>query len=201
MFGTFILTLSLAALPQVHRPAPPPDCELEVLPPQALDDRAIAEFNAAVDRYVLLHRRLERYLPPEQMFDDPEAMLEARDDLADMLRAARPNARAGNIFSAGPAQLLRRTIANTLLRHGYDPKDMIGWLNEDPLPGSKRPEVNGRYDWGLGASMWPALLQVLPPLPRELEYRIVGNELVLIDVHAALIVDILENAMFTEEEE
>jgi hypothetical protein len=43
--------------------------------------------------------------------------------------------------------------------------------------------------------MWPALLQVLPPLPRELEYRFVDRDLVLIDIHADLVVDILKEAL------
>lgn len=60
--------------------------------------------------------------------------------------------------------------------------------------------TNGRYDWGLGAWMWPALLKALPPLPRELEYRLVGNQLVLIDLHADLVVDTLDHALYLEEE-
>jgi hypothetical protein len=199
MLGHLVVSLSLAALPQVHAFEPPPDCELEVLTPQRLEERALSEFNEAVERYVLLHRRLERYLPPEQMFDDPEEMMEARDALADAIRDARPNARPGNIFTAGPAQLFREIIWNTLVEYEYEPDEVIGWLNEEPLPGATRPVVNGRYDRGLGAWMWPALLHALPPLPRELEYRLVDADLVLIDVHANLVVDILENAMPVEE--
>jgi hypothetical protein len=51
------------------------------------------------------------------------------------------------------------------------------------------------YDWRLGAWMWPALLQVLPPLPPDLQYRIVDDDLVLIDLRASLVVDILEDAL------
>ena len=200
MLGPFILLASFTLAPQVHPPARPPDCELEVLSPQTLDERALAEFNAAVDEYVWLHRLLERSFPPEQMFDDPEEMIKAADGLARALRNARPHAKPGNIFSAGPAHLFRRIIGETLVRYEYEPKDLIGWLNDEPLPGARLPKVNGRYDWGLGAWMWPALIKALPPLPRELEYRLVGNQLVLIDLHADLVVDILENAVYAEEE-
>ena len=139
-------------------------------------------------------------MPPEQMFDDPETMLEASDMLADAIRDVRPNARPGHIFTASPAQYFRTVISNTLVRYEYDAADISRWLNDEVLPGAKPPVVNGRYDWRLGAWMWPALLQVLPRLPRELEYRIVGADLVLIDLHANLVVDILENAMPVEEE-
>jgi hypothetical protein len=39
-----------------------------------------------------------------------------------------------------------------------------------------------------------ALLWALPALPGELEYRIVGRDLVLWDEHAALIIDFIPNA-------
>jgi hypothetical protein len=44
--------------------------------------------------------------------------------------------------------------------------------------------------------MTPAvILEALPPLPEELQYRFVGPTLVLLDVHADLVVDILPNAL------
>jgi hypothetical protein len=44
----------------------------------------------------------------------------------------------------------------------------------------------------------PQLLQVLPPLPVELQYRIIGRDLVLWDHHADLIVDFLPGAFINE---
>jgi len=43
--------------------------------------------------------------------------------------------------------------------------------------------------------VWPALLAALPALPEELEYRFVGWDLVLVDTHADLVVDILKDAL------
>ena len=43
--------------------------------------------------------------------------------------------------------------------------------------------------------MWPSLLAVLPPLPEGLEYRFADRDLVLIDIHASIVVDILVNAL------
>ena len=43
--------------------------------------------------------------------------------------------------------------------------------------------------------MFPCVIAALPPLPPELQYRIVGDTLVLIDVHASLIVDLLPRAL------
>jgi hypothetical protein len=39
------------------------------------------------------------------------------------------------------------------------------------------------------------MIEALPPLPDELQYRIVGRDLVLVDVHANLVVDILREAL------
>ena len=39
------------------------------------------------------------------------------------------------------------------------------------------------------------VIDVLPPLPDELQYRLVGGHLVLVDIHAGLVVDILRHAL------
>ncbi len=43
----------------------------------------------------------------------------------------------------------------------------------------------------------PLLIAALPPLPPELEYRFIGQSLVLWDVHANLIVDFMPGAFTT----
>ena len=48
---------------------------------------------------------------------------------------------------------------------------------------------------GVPAHTWPSLLRRLPPLPLELEYRFVGTSLLIVDVRAGLIVDLLEAAL------
>ena len=45
------------------------------------------------------------------------------------------------------------------------------------------------------ATMPPSLLAVLPTLPKELEYRIIGKYLILRDVDAALILDVIPDAV------
>jgi len=43
--------------------------------------------------------------------------------------------------------------------------------------------------------MWPCIIEALPPLPDELQYRTLGRDLVLVDVHANLVLDILREAL------
>jgi len=43
------------------------------------------------------------------------------------------------------------------------------------------------------STMPPDVLAALPKLPENLEYRFVGNRLILLDVEAHLVVDFVEN--------
>ena len=55
--------------------------------------------------------------------------------------------------------------------------------------------VNGDFPWAIGTAMVPCVIEALPPLPPELQYRMVGRDLVVIDLHAGLVVDILPLAL------
>ena len=66
---------------------------------------------------------------------------------------------------------------------------------EAPKP-TFRIRINTPYPSELPLSTVPyPLLSVLPPLPAELEYRIVGPDLVLLDIDAQMVVDVLRNAV------
>ena len=57
------------------------------------------------------------------------------------------------------------------------------------------PLVNGAFSWRTAVPTPPCVLAVLPPLPDELQYRFVGRDLVLVDIEANLIVDVLPEAI------
>ena len=116
--------------------------------------------------------------------------------LAAAIRAERPDARQGDLFTLALGPELRARINDALLDHGFTAADVFASAQVDrtdrpPL----RLQVNGPFFWVLADAMFPCVIEALPPLPPELQYRIVGNDLVLIDVHASLIVDILPNAL------
>jgi hypothetical protein len=57
-------------------------------------------------------------------------------------------------------------------------------------------QVNAKYPEGTPLpTMPPNLLVRLPPLPEELEYRIIGKDLILRDADANLIVDFIPGAI------
>jgi hypothetical protein len=195
MIASLLFHVPLILTPIVSLPAPTAACQFDVLTPMAMEERVIAQFTTATAQYAALHRRLERSLPPEQMFDDPEDMFEARAALRTAILAARPMARQGNVFTPAVANVIRARLVAAMQARGHSAEQVLDAINEERLPGMPDPEVNHEYPWGIGSAMWPSLLHALPALPRELEYRFSDRDLVLIDVHANLVVDILDDAL------
>jgi hypothetical protein len=58
-----------------------------------------------------------------------------------------------------------------------------------------RPRAGEAVPWNAGPVMWPVMLAGLPELPPELEYRFLGRHLIIVDVLANLIVDLLHDAL------
>jgi hypothetical protein len=160
----------------------------------------VAEFTARVDAYMTLRREVAHGVPAEWIFEDPAEMLAERKALRQAIRDARPDARTGDLFTPRAAVAFRRIVAATAAEQRVDPKDVVRALRAERIPGARPPVVNRPYDWRLGAWMWPALLHALPPLPPDLQYRIVDDDLVLIDLRASLVVDILEDVMTADED-
>ena len=155
----------------------------------------VAAFEVRVDEYWALHRRFERLLEPGTMFLDPSHDYAARQALADLLRAARPGAGEGDLFTPDVAEVFRVRIAQALIATRRTASDLLRGDDEDEWPGLAPPVVNGAFNWRWRNVMWPSILFALPPLPDDLEYRFVGVDLILVDVHANLVVDILRDAL------
>ena len=191
-----MLALIVLQLPLALSPNPvPPTCQLEVLPPAVLEERVLRNFDRGVNQYIRLHRRLERSLPPEHLFDDSEDMSLATDALHAALVDARPNAQEGSIFTPAVAHVLPARLERAIARLGRAPGEVWLAMNRGYISGVPEIRVNDRFPPIRYARVWPALLDALPALPDELEYRFVDRDLVLVDVHADLVVDILKDAL------
>ena len=163
-------------------------------------DVGIETFHAKVTEYLRMRQAITETLAPDRPFLDPGEMRRTRAQLRAAIQDRRAGARAGDVFTKEAAPAFRRIIAAVVAASGTDPRDLVEWFNAERLPGARPPRVNGTYDWRLGAWMWPALVRELPPLPPELEYRIVDDDLVLIDPRASLVVDMLDDALDVGEE-
>jgi hypothetical protein len=152
----------------------------------------VAAFTAAARQYVDMHRRLEQLVGPITLNSSVESINRSMQALATAIRAERPDAKQGDLFTPALGRELRALVGGALLEHGFSAtavrtNELLAGID----PTTVHLRVNGTFPWGLGVSMFPCVIEALPPLPAELQYRIVGNDLVLIDVHASLIVDIL----------
>lgn len=160
------------------------------------DSDGVVAFSRAAESYTFMHRRLERRLPVAEVNANAETIRRVIDAMATAVRAARPDARQGDFFNPIVQQTIRTRIARALKAHGMTPADVrAAELAEGVDSSAVKLTVNGDFPWAIATAMLPSVLEALPPVPPELNYRIVGRDLVLIDVHAGLVVDILPLAL------
>lgn len=163
--------------------------------PDEAQPASLMKFTAAIHEYVQLHHHIERQLPPFLPHSDAQDLIESSEAMAAAVKAGRANAREGDLFTPEVAVLLRTRVSDALAARGFLPEEMVAATLEEADEGAAAPVVNGRFPWRRGAAMWPCVLDALPRLPQELQYRFVGRDLVLVDTHADLVVDILRNAV------
>lgn len=156
----------------------------------------VAAFVEATRDYAAMHRRLEQQIGPIDVgmpIDDINRNMQA---LAAAIRAERRDAKQGDLFTPALARELRIRINDALFEHDFTAVDVLVAGRVEGIDYERiRLQVNGTFPWILGVAMFPCLIEALPSLPPELQYRIVGQDLLLIDVHASLIVDILPAAL------
>ena len=153
----------------------------------------LAAFDQSIQDYMDLHQRLARARPPLTVTADPAQLRDAIDSLGQAIQLARLSAQPGDIFTAAVARVLRRRIHRALW--AFDMPVLISEIGEDDEADTPTPVVNGPFPWSVDNAMWPSVLAALPQLPEELEYRFAGTDLVLIDIPANLVIDILDGAL------
>lgn len=188
MFTPFVLTISTLVLPFLMSPVQ--DCQLTCPGDPEVEARIVAEFETAVNEYASLHRRLERAWPPPSLMADLEQLEWVAEELRAAIRAATPQAVQGSLFTAQVADIFRDRIRTAFREQN---RDLAMTMADEGLESGWRPVVHHSVPWGMAGAAWPDF-SMLPPLPPELEYRVIGRDLVLVDVHANLVVDTLDLA-------
>lgn len=162
--------------------------------PTAVEAPVLAAFTQRIDAYMQVHNDVERALAPPRLFDDPEDLFAATAAMQSGIRKARPHARRGDVFTDDVAGVIRARLQARLTACNQRVEEVLAFINEERLT-ARKPAINARFPWELGSAMWPPFLAVLPPLPEDLQYRFADRDLVLIDTHADMVVDILVNAL------
>ena len=161
------------------------------------DAAVMAEFKARVEKYADLHKQLAKGAAAQKETSDPAQIDAAKTALAAKIQAARAGAKQGDIFTPAIRPVFRRLLAPEL--KGEEGRDAKAVIKDDaPAPGSVPFKVNATFPEDQPLPSVPAnLLLTLPSLPAPLEYRIVGQHLLLLDTAADVIVDYILNAITT----
>ena len=164
-----------------------------VVQPVTADARALADVHARIAEYVTLHKKLEGTIPGFSKEKTPEEIDKNHRALAHLLQEARRGAKPGDIFTP-PARVVILRLLNAVFG-GPDGASMRASIM-DENPGSLKITINARYPDSVPlTTMPPQVLEGLPKLPDELEYRFLGDRLILMDVHAHTIVDLIDKAL------
>lgn len=177
-------------------PASAPATERLVGPLSPADAAALAMMTERVKAYVNLHTTIEKSLPTLPS-DATQAQIVRRQRMFEArVRKARATAKPGDIFVPEARPVIKRLLATVF--GGPDGQQVkASIMDENPVdPVALKLTVNGRYpDTVPLTTIPPLVLQTLPQLTEDLEYRFVGDWLILLDTHAHVIADFIDNAL------
>lgn len=150
-----------------------------------------AEFKEFLDRvqaYVNLHKTVASSLPALKLTALPEMIKAHEQALARKIREARPHAKGGDIFSGKSPAAFRRAIRDEF--RGPQGRLARKTIQQGEPLKEVHLRVNEPYPDGVPfTTVPPTLLLRFPKLPSEVAYRIVGRDLILLDVEANLAID------------
>jgi hypothetical protein len=150
---------------------------------------ALTAFQQRVDAYAALHRRLAASLPPLAGRDYQSAAA-GRVYLSSAIKTARATARQGDIFGADATRFFRIVIAEAM--PPLQQTMFADLMDEDGrLLRGDHPMIHSSFPSWQAGELPASVVFMLPTLPPELEYRLFDYDLVLWDVSADLIVDVL----------
>ena len=165
------------------------------VPTPSEDSAALQHWTLNIEDYLAIREQAARAAPPPRFPMSAAELLRAEAAFAAEIRARRTGAHVGDMFTSDVQRTFRKVIARTLTDHQIVAGDLAATLLADVLPGSASPAVNQRFPWQLGSAMPACLLAALPELPKGIQYRLVGRDLILLDLDANLVIDILREAL------
>lgn len=174
-----------------------PPAKVPVATPTARQQPAVNPAGAAtkafldrIQEYLRFHNNVEKMVPPLNETSDPAKIAAREKALGEALIKQRPNGKQGDFFIKEYQPILVKIIQEDFAKRPLvDRKALIV-----ELPKGMKVGVNMVYPTTIPlATFPPKLLKALPELPPELEYRIVGRDLILRDVKGNVVVDIMPN--------
>jgi len=182
--------------PTTASPDPATPTERVVGPLSEEDARALATMNDRLRQYVDLHLKVEGDLPDLPNDATPEQIDRKQRELQRRMGEARASAKPGDLFTPEAQPIIKRLLAQVFDGpQGSQLKASI--MDENPTDlAAYKLRVNARYPDNVPVTTVPVdVLQALPELSEDLEYRFVGDALILLDTHAHTIADYIEHAL------
>jgi hypothetical protein len=157
------------------------------------DKAAIEAFEKQVNAYIELRKKIRANAPKLSKDSTPEQLHAYRTALEESLRNARAGAKRGELFRPETADYIRRTLKAEF--QGKDRRELRENIFETETQGVVL-RVNYPYAESAELSEMPAtLLAKLPQLPKEIRYRFVGRNMLLVDRESNVIIDYMPDAL------
>lgn len=155
------------------------------------DAASFKEFTGRVQEYVKLHKTVESSLPSLKSKEElPEMIAAHQQALARKIREARPHAKPGGIFTRAIREAFRHAVRSVF--QGPEAAQARATIKQGEPHNEIHLRVNEVYPDAVSyTTVPPSLLLKLPKLPDEVAYRIVGHDLVLLDVKADMVIDLI----------
>jgi hypothetical protein len=173
------------------------------------DALVLGDFQKRVDAYMAIHKDAAKDSPPLKETKNAAEIKARQDALGAKIRAARATAKQGDIVTPEIQNKFRRLmypVVTSPTPQGTAGKEVKKDIKEELKENTEERKeeggkpvvlkVNATYpdDTPLPTTP-PQVLMNLPKLPEQLEYRIIGKNLIIRDVQGNIIVDFVPNAI------
>jgi hypothetical protein len=159
----------------------------------ARDSEAIAAFEKGVKDYVSLREGLEDKMPKLSPQSTPEQIAAHLTAFQEIVRKARAGAKPGALFTPAIARYIRAAI-----RSEFKGKELQEWRKTVMQAETKGVPLKVNFPYPEDKElleMPPTLLLKLPKLPKQVKYRFVNRNMLLVDRENGLIVDYMRAAL------
>ena len=158
-----------------------------------VDDAVVSEFQARVRQYTSQRETIESEMQALPKEATAEQIAAHKSALLKKVLASRKGATRGQIFTPEAEKAIRSIIAAHYT--GRDSAELRKKVAEAENK-TVAVKVNAVYPEAAELlEMPPKLLLALPELPKQVRYRFVGNNLLIVDRENHLIVDYMTNAL------
>lgn len=153
---------------------------------------ALIDYKKRLDAYLDLRESLADKLKPLRPTPDAAELATRQDALAAAIKSARKNAKPGDVIIPPIAQRIRAIVLEDFKTRQPDARRAA----YEEVPNGVTMTINRTYPKNAALpTVPPLLLNKLPALPDNLQYRFANRHLVLLDGDTQLIVDFVTNVL------